>query len=490
MMDSSRCPTCPNKYFCIPSDGPTTARIAAFGERPGQWEERNAQRGFTGYGPRHCFIGPTGEEFNDNYLWLAGLDRDEMYVGNVVKCGEDFNKKPGAKDLSCAYHFLPGELAEVNPEIVILMGASACSFVPDIDLSTEHGIPRPAELFGWVGWVVPMYHPASGLHDSAMMIPMLEDWERLKPWLETGAWQWAEDRFPERNYGLIEKVSDWARYLEECVTDWLQGGLGRSDLLIGGDTETHAGAPYSFQLSIRTGTARMILLKDEHLVREVGGWLSAQLPTWGEAQLVFHNAPADLNIFEKIVGGKLNGMYRDTMQEAYRFGNLPQGLKALSRRILGRTRKSWEETVTPHSKEVLAEWMMNGFCHAEENWRVTHQRVSEKTGKPLKSVVKKSEAEKLLLEIMGYLQNNPDYKVWDKLVERMTPSELERLTVSVGPVPQKGIAHCPPAVQIHYGCSDPDDTLALAMEFDIRREQSVIDLDVQQEDADELVRRY
>lgn len=480
MIPSDRCPTCPNKYQCILSDGPANARVAAFGERPGQWEERNAHRGFTGYGSRHCFIGPTGEEFNDNYLWLAGLDRDEMYVGNVVKCGEDFNKKPGQKDLSCAYHFMPHELARVNPEIVILMGASACSFIPDLDLSTEHGIPRPVELFGWVGWVVPMYHPASGLHDSAMMIPMLEDWERLKPWLQTGEWQWAEDQFPSRDYKLVEKLSDWTEYFHSS----------EHDCLIAGDTETHAGVPYSVQISTKVGTARMVMLKDEGLVRDLGAWLTATMHPWGTSKLVFHNAPADLAIFEQVVGGKLNGEYRDTMQEAYRFGNLPQGLKALSRRILGRTRKSWDETVTPYSKEKLAEWMMNGFCHAEENWRITQQRVSEKTGKALKPTVKKSEAEKLLVEIMGYLQNNPEYKVWDKLAERMPVEELERLIVSVGPVPQKGIAHCPIPVQIEYGCSDPDDTLALAVEFDRRREQSITDLDIQQEDADGLIRRH
>lgn len=450
----TRCPTCPGRYYPIPFDGPSPSRILLMGERPGQTEERNALRDFTQFSDRRCFVGDAGREFNDHYLLLAGLDRDEVRVGNVVRCGEDQNKTPGKKDLSCGSFFLPEELDQTQPEIVILMGAVACSLVPEIDLTSDHGIPRWVEGFMgvWSCWIVPMYHPASGLHDSSMMIPMIEDWSLLKPWLETGEWQWVEDT-SVRDYGLIKSVRDWEEYVSDCFLMELGAGGPLPLDLIGGDTESHDRIPYSFQLSLYPTTARMILLKDEWLVREVGGWLNARMGAWGNTKLVFHYAPADLPIFESIVGGSLNGEYRDTIQECYRFGNFhSQGLKPLSRRVLGRKRLSWEETVTPYSKEVLSQWMMQAFCHAESSWSESIPRFHKISGKSLKPLIVKSLPEKLLPELMGYVLKSPEYPIWQKISERMPSEWLEKLVAAVGPVPAKGIAHCPLDVQIEYAC--------------------------------------
>ena len=49
-----------------------------------------------------------------------------------------------------------------------------------------------------------------------------------------------------------------------------------------------------------------------------------------------------------------SGRYRDTMQEAFHLGNLPQGLKALTYRLFRHTMTSYEETVRPASIRALA----------------------------------------------------------------------------------------------------------------------------------------
>lgn len=158
-----------------------TAKCFFIGEAPGREEDSGGRP----------FIGQAGMEFNDNYLQLAGLHRDEIYITNTVKCRPDLNRKPSARESQeCAGHFLPSELAVVRPEVVFLMGATACGILPDIDLEVEHGIPRRGKLYGWEGWVVPLFHPASGLHNSSMMIYLLEDFEKLKPWLKNGKWVW------------------------------------------------------------------------------------------------------------------------------------------------------------------------------------------------------------------------------------------------------------------------------------------------------------
>jgi uracil-DNA glycosylase len=102
-------------------------------------------------------------------------------MGGVVhNCFAENNRTPTDKEIAgCGKHFLPDEIRETNPEVILLLGASACSLVPGVRLDMHHGIPRRAELFGWSGWVVPLFHPAIGLHEGKFMTPLLEDWEML-----------------------------------------------------------------------------------------------------------------------------------------------------------------------------------------------------------------------------------------------------------------------------------------------------------------------
>lgn len=432
------------------------------GEAPGREED----------GAGRPFIGQAGREFNENYLSLAGLYRDEVYVTNTVKCRPDLNRKPSKTEaLGCAGHFIPQELEQVNPEVVVLMGATACALIEGdhaIDLEADHGIPRLGELYGWAGWIVPMYHPASGLHDTSMMTPMLEDWEALGKWLNAGVWSWPLES-TTRDYKLVKCVAD----IDDSVPYARVEGIGF-------DTESQEGRPYSFQYSLAPGSARMVMLKDEELVRSAVGLLnSLGKHTW----IAMHYAPADLPIAD-MLGLKVRNL-RDSMLEAYGFGNLGRlGLKALAKRVLGRTRLSWEETVTPYSKEVLAQWMMNCFVHAETQWYTEVPRFHKKSGKPLTPTIVRSVPEKLLPELLSHSLKNTDYPIWQKLYERMPPEWMEKLVDVCGLVPVRGIAHCPIDVQIEYACSDPDDTRQLVIEFERRRREFETVLNVQDEDYD------
>lgn len=188
-----RCPTCTSSYCPIPADGPVNAKVYCYGERPGMQEEFAARKALaTSVVPDHlCFIGDAGAEFNQTYLGLAGLRRDEVRVGNTVLCGKDNNKKPTEAEVrACAEWHMRQELYEGKPRVVVLMGATACGLAPELDLDLDHGIPRRGKLFGWEGWIVAMFHPAAGLHQTSMMIYMLEDWSKLKDWLAHGTWQW------------------------------------------------------------------------------------------------------------------------------------------------------------------------------------------------------------------------------------------------------------------------------------------------------------
>ena len=88
-MFTNSCETCPRKHRAIGGSGPQPSRILAIAERPGPRENERGE----------VLVGPTGQEFDELYLPLAGLDRSEIRVCNTVMCWADSNKTPTDKEI-------------------------------------------------------------------------------------------------------------------------------------------------------------------------------------------------------------------------------------------------------------------------------------------------------------------------------------------------------------------------------------------------------
>ncbi len=176
-----RCSICDHGCKLVHPTGPLHSDVLLVGEKPGVFEDRIGK----------CFVGDTGKELDLTYLPLAGLDRRNVRITNCVRCrlGGSNTKPTTAQIHACASHHLPTEIAECQPDIIVLMGSTACSLMPEIELDKQHGIPQhyyhpPRHYFGdWFGWILPMYHPAVGLHKTSMMILMLDDFKRFGLWL-------------------------------------------------------------------------------------------------------------------------------------------------------------------------------------------------------------------------------------------------------------------------------------------------------------------
>lgn len=444
-----RCSLCPGTYNCIPADGPLSAKVMLIGERPGQEEEFNARGGYRRFGSLRCFIGKAGDELNLNYLKLAGLSREDIRCTNAVRCGSDHNRKPTAKEIkSCSERFLKEDLETVNPKVVVLMGATACSLVDqDIDLDVDHGIPRWRTIFSWEGWIVPHYHPALGLHSTGKMQPIMEDWERLGHWLKTGVGGWTE-RDEQLDYRLADGRADVERYFKD------HEGAGFYAAI---DTESHVGEWWSVQVSTKVGTGLMVRAEDE----EGLSYLAAKLRHTPEFYL--HNAPADLPLLDRLAV-PYEGKYIDTMQLAYHLGNQPQALKSLGFRLFGIRMKSWSDLVRPWSVNALWDWLLRARTVCEEELTVVEERFSEKTGKRLKDKVVESKLTGMIDHLLRHTAgDDSEYDPWEKLDDVDSKfSQLMCFEERLGKVPRMGIGHVPIDEAVKYGCRDADVTLRVA----------------------------
>lgn len=106
-------------------EGQAHARVFFIGEQPGDKEDLEGRP----------FVGPAGSLLN-TALEQAGIDRTQVYVTNAVKHFKweprgkrRIHQKPNAAEVSACRPWLDGELAAVQPEIVVCLGATAAQAI-------------------------------------------------------------------------------------------------------------------------------------------------------------------------------------------------------------------------------------------------------------------------------------------------------------------------------------------------------------------------
>jgi uracil-DNA glycosylase len=102
-------------------EGSATARVMMVGEQPGDKEDLQGRP----------FVGPAGGVL-DKALAAAGIDRNDVYVTNIVKHFKweprgkrRLHKKPNSLEISACRPWLEAEIKVVKPEVVVLLGATA-----------------------------------------------------------------------------------------------------------------------------------------------------------------------------------------------------------------------------------------------------------------------------------------------------------------------------------------------------------------------------
>jgi DNA polymerase len=137
-------------------EGPRQAAMMLVGEQPGDAEDLKG----------HPFVGPAGAVL-DRALAAAGIDRQAVYVTNVVKHFKweprgkrRIHKKPRASEIAACRPWLDVEIAMVKPRVIVCLGATAAQALlgAAFRVSRDRGVfvpsPLPAKVMATV-------HPSS-----------------------------------------------------------------------------------------------------------------------------------------------------------------------------------------------------------------------------------------------------------------------------------------------------------------------------------------
>jgi uracil-DNA glycosylase len=118
-------------------EGPPDAEVMMVGEQPGDREDLDGRP----------FVGPAGRVL-DTALERAGIDRDQVYLTNVVKHFKwrprgkrRIHQKPNVEEIGACRPWLDGELAAVKPRVLVCLGAVAATALigRDFRVSRQRG---------------------------------------------------------------------------------------------------------------------------------------------------------------------------------------------------------------------------------------------------------------------------------------------------------------------------------------------------------------
>jgi DNA polymerase len=164
----SVCTKCDLHYsrkLAVPGEGPPNADYMFIGEGPGFHENEQGRP----------FVGAAGN-YLEELLEMIKLNRTDVFIANVVKCRPPSNRDPMPNELSSCSTYLDRQIHAINPKVIVTLGRFSMGyFLPNAKISQIHGqaIRSKGRL------IVPMYHPAAGLHQPSLKPTIESDFVQL-----------------------------------------------------------------------------------------------------------------------------------------------------------------------------------------------------------------------------------------------------------------------------------------------------------------------
>ena len=169
-----KCPLADGRTNVVFGTGNEQARVLIVGEAPGKNEDLQGKP----------FVGAAGK-YLDELLGIAGLEREEVFIANVLKCRPPSNRDPRPEEIEMCTPFLREQTRTINPEFIVTLGNFSTKFIlkTEVGIGRMHGVLQQAGRFK----VFPVYHPAAAIYDRSKRASLEQDFATLGKLLKQGA---------------------------------------------------------------------------------------------------------------------------------------------------------------------------------------------------------------------------------------------------------------------------------------------------------------
>ncbi|MBE6718068.1 MAG: uracil-DNA glycosylase [Ruminococcaceae bacterium] len=167
----TRCSLSETRTNVVFGTGSRDAEIMFIGEAPGEKEDLSGVP----------FVGAAGKML-DKYLYAVDIDRDKVYIANMLKCRPPKNRDPKEDEQDLCIEYLREQVRLINPRIIVCLGRISAKRLikQDFMITKEHG-----EFYEKNGFTIcAVYHPSALLHDPRKKEDMLIDMQKIKKKLD------------------------------------------------------------------------------------------------------------------------------------------------------------------------------------------------------------------------------------------------------------------------------------------------------------------
>jgi DNA polymerase len=164
--DCTRCKLHKGRTKIVFGTGNPKAQLMFVGEGPGRDEDLSGEP----------FVGRAGKLLTD-MIKAMGLQREDVYIANVVKCRPPENRLPERDEIETCSPFLMRQIDVIKPKVICTLGSCSAQTL----LQTTQGISRfRGEWFDFRGAkLMPTYHPAYLLRNPAAKSDVWKDLQKV-----------------------------------------------------------------------------------------------------------------------------------------------------------------------------------------------------------------------------------------------------------------------------------------------------------------------
>jgi len=163
-------------YKPVIGEGNPSASILFIGEAPGEKEALSGRP----------FVGRAGQVL-DEMLAIISLNREDVYITNIIKDRPPHNRDPKAPEIACYSPYLIEQIEIIDPKVIVTLGRFAMNFIlrqfslPEYGetIGNLHGRVLTAESDLGLIQIIPLYHPAAIFYNRSLEATLFEDFKKL-----------------------------------------------------------------------------------------------------------------------------------------------------------------------------------------------------------------------------------------------------------------------------------------------------------------------
>lgn len=152
-------------------EGAEDARVVFVGEAPGVSESVSGKP----------FVGASGKLLN-KMLQHAGIDRDSVFITNVVMCRPPDNREPTAEEVRSCVGNLYKKIAIIRPRLIVALGRHAARALTGRAADIKSLRLRKDLMYQGVPVIVTL-HPAGLMYDPSRKQEAWQDFNRIAGYL-------------------------------------------------------------------------------------------------------------------------------------------------------------------------------------------------------------------------------------------------------------------------------------------------------------------